>query len=537
MMNDKKMNRKMNGKKSLKGSMKKVGFLTMAAVLAVSVSACGKKETEMAGNAEAPATIRIVTSVDAQFQVDNNPVIDAIEKAANVKLEIEVPPINNYLDRLNVIMASGELPDIVFLQETTDSSFYKWADDGLWIPLDEYLPDLPNVTANTTEDQLKAGVVPTSGKLYAFPRPHAENFNGAVIRQDWLDKLGLEMPETIEEFEKVATAFTFEDPDGDGQDNTYGFSMTNVNDNYNYNNLSVFYSAFNLHKSFCPDENGKVTIIQDQPGYYDMMDFFRRMYEKGVLDPEWYTNQGYAETDKFKFGQTGIDSLYIKPVSLFSTDVYTGTKSAFPDSRLGFIYPLKKDENSQSYYETTASTWGGYAISSSCSQIDRVLQFIDWCYSEEGRTLMNIGVQGITYDSFTTTEDGTLAKINYKDDQYENSLKYVSKYFTFITALDGMRLVAVGDSPENQDAYINMETTYRNNVEMAYIPTIQVLTSYSKLMKDNPELGSKLDEACAKYIIGNSTREEFVDYIENTYVPAFADVITEMQDYYDSNLK
>ena len=193
-------------------------------------------------------------------------------------------------------------------------------------------------------------------------------------------------------------------------------------------------------------------------------------------------DRGYAETDKFKFGQTGIDSLYIKPVSLFSTDVYTGTKSAFPESRLGFIYPLKADENSQSYYETPASTWGGYAVSSSCTQVERVLQFIDWCYSKEGRTLMNLGVQGITYDSYTTTEDGTLAKINYKDDQYENSLKYVSKYFTFITALDGMRLVAVGDSPENQDAYINMETTYRNNVQMAYIPTIQVLTSYSCLL-------------------------------------------------------
>ena len=100
-----------------------------------------------------------------------------------------------------------------------------------------------------------------------------------------------------------------------------------------------------------------------------------------------------------------------------------------------------------------------------------------------------------------------------------------------------MRLVAVGDSPENQDAYINMETTYRNNVQMAYIPTIQVLTSYSALMKDNPELGSKLDEACAKYIIGNSTREEFVNYVENTYVPQFADVIAEMQEYYDTNLK
>ena len=70
----------------------------------------------------------------------------------------------------------------------------------------------------------------------------------------------------------MATAFTFDDPDGDGQDNTYGFSMTNVNDNYNYNNLSVFYSAFNIHKAFSPDENGKVTIIQDQPGYYDMID-------------------------------------------------------------------------------------------------------------------------------------------------------------------------------------------------------------------------------------------------------------------------
>lgn len=521
---------------------KRVCCVVLSAVMVIPTAACGAKGGEPTNEAssaagEEPATIRIVTSVDSQFQLENNPVIEAIEKAANVNLEIEVPPINNYLDRLNVIMASGELPDIVFIQEITDPSYFKWAEEGLLIPLDEYLPQMPNVTANTTEAQMQTGVVPTTGKLHTLPRPHAENFNGAVIREDWLNKLGLEIPETIEEFEKVATAFTFQDPDGDGQDNTYGLSLTNVNDNYNYNNLSIFYSAFGLHKPFVPDENGKVTIIQDQSAYFDLIDFFRGLYEKGVLDPEWYTNQGYAETDKFKFGQTGIDSLYIKPVSLYSTDVYTGTKSAFPDSKLGFIYPLKKDEGATSYYETPASTWGGYSISSSCKQVDRVLEFIDWCYSEEGRTMMNIGVQGITYDSFTTTEDGTLAKIVYKDNQYENSLKYVSKYFTFITALDGMRLVAVGDSLENQDAYIEKATGYREKVDMRYIPAMQVLTSYTELMRNNPELNTKLDEECAKYIIGNTTKEQFVDYVQNIYVPAFAGVIEEMQAYYEENLK
>ncbi|MDL2318342.1 extracellular solute-binding protein [Eubacteriales bacterium OttesenSCG-928-A19] len=481
-----------------------------------------------------PTALSIVNRVEATYQLDNNPVLEAIEQAANVKLDIELPPINNYTDRLNIIMASGEMPDIVHVQNMNDS-YFKWAEEGLLIPLDDYLDQMPNVMANTTAEQLQAGLVTSTGKLHALPRPHAENSHSGMIREDWLENLGLSVPRTLDEFTAVLKAFTFDDPDGNGKNDTYGMSLTDVND-YLANNISIFKSAFQVRNAFMPDDEGNVTIMQDQEAYLEMMDYFREMYALGVIDPEWYTNQGYAEWDKFKFGQIGVVSMSIKPVSLYSTDIYTGTKSAFPEASFALIIPLTKGDSYKSYLGTSVSTWGGFAISKNCTDIDGALRFIDWAYSEEGRTMMNIGVQGITYDSFETT-DGVLARIVYTGDQRKDFQRYVSKYMSFITAIDGLRLLAEGETPEEQEAYVQAEIDYKENVDLYYLPSMNVLVSYAEVRKEFPELPDKLNEYCAKYIIGNIDREEFATFVQDVYVKANEPVIAEMQDYYNENLK
>lgn len=107
--------------------MKKLVALLLAAVMALSCA-----------SALAETTISAIWRLPATFVVEDNPVIAAWGERTGVKLDIEAPPISNYTDRLNIVMASGELPDILFAQNF-DSTFQQWARDGMLLDLTDYL--------------------------------------------------------------------------------------------------------------------------------------------------------------------------------------------------------------------------------------------------------------------------------------------------------------------------------------------------------------------------------------------------------------
>jgi ABC-type sugar transport system, periplasmic component len=511
----------------------RVFSLTLVLVLVLGMltfqSACAEEKLP-------PLEITMINRVDAVYSSTNNPVLKAIEEAANVKLDIEFPPINNYMDRLNIVMASGDMPDIIHIQSLGDGSYTKWAEEGLIIPIDEYLAQAPDIVANTVKAQSDQAIVASTGKMHAFVRPHAANSFCGVVRLDWLENVGLEIPSTLEEFTAVMEAFTFKDPDKNGKNDTYGMSLTTLNPTEGGNSDSaIFLSAFDIRREFMPDADGKVTIMEAQPGYLVMMDYFRDMYAKGVIDPEWYTNIGNAERDKFKAGKIGIDTLSEKPVTLFEGDVLLGVTGAFPEAKLDMIMPLENAEGKRSL-GTNAATWGAYAISSTAKDVDRIVEFINWCFAEEGRLMMNTGVQGLTFESRQMNDD-VLANLTFTGDQHDNYTKYASKYMSFITAIDGLRLVAVGETPEQQKAYVDYEVRYATEVDITYTPSMNVLPSYMKLRSENPELLDKLKQVSSKYIVGEISRGDFEAFLNDSYLPAYADVLVEMQSYYDENLK
>lgn len=94
----------------------------------------------------APATIKMFNRVNAAVVVENNPVIAEVEKLANVKLSVEAPPINNYVDKLQVLMASGDLPDLIYNWGGADANMEKWAQNDLIAPLDDKIKNYPNLT-------------------------------------------------------------------------------------------------------------------------------------------------------------------------------------------------------------------------------------------------------------------------------------------------------------------------------------------------------------------------------------------------------
>lgn len=97
----------------------------------------------------------------------------AVAEKTGVTLEIEAPPISNYTDRLQLVMASGDLPDIIYTWEF-DQNYRKWANDGLILPLDEYIEDYPNLMAQHQRRPVGPSRVGGADRqIYAVPRPPA----------------------------------------------------------------------------------------------------------------------------------------------------------------------------------------------------------------------------------------------------------------------------------------------------------------------------------------------------------------------------
>lgn len=120
---------------------------------------CGRHGSSSTASAEpdnSPITITVLNRVNAEIVLDDNPMLAAVAEKTGVTLEIEAPPISNYTDRLQLVMASGDLPDIIYTWEF-DQNYEKWANDGLILPLDEYIEDYPNLMANISEGQWGQG--------------------------------------------------------------------------------------------------------------------------------------------------------------------------------------------------------------------------------------------------------------------------------------------------------------------------------------------------------------------------------------------
>jgi len=93
---------------------------------------------------------------------------------------------------------------------------------GMFWELDPYLDQFPNLSAMNPQHYDNIRV---DGKLYGIPQYRDIGRAALIFRKDWLDKLGLSVPTTVEEYYNVSKAMAFDDPDGDGQQNTYGFML------------------------------------------------------------------------------------------------------------------------------------------------------------------------------------------------------------------------------------------------------------------------------------------------------------------------
>lgn len=459
--------------------------------------------------------ITMINRLNADYLVDGNPVLDKLQELSGVVLELEAPPINNYPDRLNVLMASGDMPDIIYTQSDNGNLplIQGWVNDGLVLPLDNYLDQMPNVKAVMSDNELTvARIYDEEGNTYGIPRLQTKPKDGIIIRQDWLDKFGLEAPRTPEEFAKVMYAFAHSDPDGNGKDDTFGFS---VNAKV-FNSRNLVY-GFGIVPSTIKNAQGEHQIMEAQAGYMNYMDWLRGMYEDGSLDPEWYLNKDYEDQDKYNAGKIGVDYKNTTSNHIIRT---SGVEVASPDMVNTAIAPLRQDASVKAVDYFEPQLWGLWMVNAELEGTDHlqdVLKFLDWGFSDEANELLMLGIQGVTYSTF----DEVTRFADKNEEQAANAKKFTASYATFnYQRQDKGLLVMTANNPTDAAAILSIDEALGSETDYITFTREDLLPGVPAIQASLAELRTQKDELITKYICANITRDEFTDFIQNTWIPA-----------------
>ncbi len=276
----------------------------------------GQAETEQSGEMTTFTFAKVAypsaSLPDGQTSEDNV-VIDYIRDKYHVDLVLDwQAEASEYNNKLSMNIASGNLPDIFYCDNYR--TFLQLAQNGL-------LADLTDIYDDNISDTIK-GIdssyngrhfepVTVDGKLMAIPGGNLGGLESMLcLRKDWLDNLGLDVPETIEDLEKVLTAFVNDDPDGNGVDDTIGLVVAATEPVKGYNQAfglePIFYALGAYPTYWMEDENGEVYYGSTADEMKEALRILQDWYAKGLIDKQFATRIGSGETEAvFNSGQAG----------------------------------------------------------------------------------------------------------------------------------------------------------------------------------------------------------------------------------------
>ncbi|MDF2959609.1 MAG: extracellular solute-binding protein family 1 [Paenibacillus sp.] len=307
-----------------------------------------------------------------------------------VKVTFVPVPRSQETDKLNVMMAAGNAPDIVFTYDRLLFTKYALSDGlaDLTDSLNKYGPELKKVLG----DQVLAnGVI--NGKQYAIPAVRSNtNHYGAFIRQDWLDKLDLSVPTTTEQLVNVLKAFKEKDPGGVGANNLIPWERVPQDPN----KFSTEFLLYDLMASFFKDNSLKTRFTTPEPareGFKDFMLFMNTMYKNGLLNREFATSDNKTQLANVTKGVAGFftEGAWVPYSGVPSP--YSALQKSVPTAKLTPIEVFKNPDGH--YYKTNYPPLGLYIFTPKTSKhVDAVVKYLNWMAKPDVTQTLAFGLEG-----------------------------------------------------------------------------------------------------------------------------------------------
>ncbi|QGG55551.1 extracellular solute-binding protein [Paenibacillus sp. B01] len=452
--------------------------------------------------------------VGVQPSLDEVPFFQEWQKRTGVKLEFASPPSGQAKESLNMLLASGDLPDLIefnFLDGFPGGP-EKAIKDGYILRLNDYIDKYaPNLKRFLQDNPDIDKMVKTdSGSYYAFPFIREDEylrvFQGPIIRQDWLDELGLPVPETIDDW--TATLRQFKEKKGAAAPLSFVSKPRFFQESGN----GAFLGAFGVTRGFY-QEDGQIKFGPSEPGFKDYLELFRGWYAEGLIDKNAATADGKALDGNIVSGAAGATVANAgggigKWQPLVQAKDPKAVLAAAP-------YPVlnKGDKPKFGQRNNAYSPEGIVAVTTSAEDPELAVRMLDFGYSEEGRLFFNFGTEGVSYemkDGYPTYTDllmknpdklapaqmiSQYARGSYNGPFIQDK-RYAEQFFALQTQRDAVELWQQTDS-----ASYNLPPI---------TPTAEESSEYATIMND---INTLVDEMTLKIILGSEPLDAYDDYL------------------------
>ncbi len=383
----------------------------------------GKSEETSAEKGDPVTLTWLVGQTSAEVN-DDAEVVKMIEERFNIDMKAWYVDSNKFYENLNVRFAGGEMPDVLVIDNLSLLPTYVEGGIVAELPIETIREKAPNYAkvADENDDGTLWSTMIYNGKNYGVANPMDAVPMAMFWRKDWLDKLGLEVPETLDDYEKVLTAFVEQDPDGNGKKDTAGMAER------------AFGAVFGAYGLRCVTGGNPGFKVEEMQLGEDNVPFFPYIhpdaklalaklhdwYEKGILDKEFITGEnhgGYAWlSHSFMNGRIGLTSA--QPYHYLNTDrditdektwgvCMKELKGLNPDAEIVIgPAPVGPDGKSgtEGWNKTGRLTCLTTQAASDPRKVDAFLAMLDAYYSDmEYAKLVNYGLEGVHYEQ---TEDG-----------------------------------------------------------------------------------------------------------------------------------
>lgn len=365
------------------------------------------------------------------------------EKRLGIKLNATTYDKETWPNKFTLMLTGDTLPDIVANASISKAELYEYGQDGYFLDLSQYLHVMPNLSKIMQEyPDYARHITMENGAIYGLSnlstRINSNNWDYLYISEEWLDRVGKELPKTLDEFYEVLVAFKEQDANGNGDPNDE-IPMIYSSGQY-VSELPILWSfgIRSREKIMHPqaDENGNVVLMNTTENYRDFLRFMHKLYDEKLINEDAFVISNDEMKEKIKAGKTGFNG----NMSVMFTEV--GTEGDYEHQKWVYLPGLtNEDYDSESIVVPwrRVTTSFKVMVNANTEHPEEIAKFIDYLYTDEGVISTTNGYEGVSFDYVMKNGQSIMDTSKY-DSAYASGEEYRT---TVVIAQNSLELLKI----------------------------------------------------------------------------------------------
>lgn len=316
------------------------------------------------------------------------------EKLTNIHVDFGLAPSDGVGEKRNLALTSGDYPEVFYRTGIPAGDIAKYGEQGTFVPLNDLMDEyMPNLTAIMDDNPtIRDGLTFPDGHIYSAPQIYDKDFVGMRYmyklwaRQDWLDDFGMDVPQTLDEYEAYLeeAVNTVDGAIGIADASKFGDTLACLYGSFGVGNKGTAAGKVDLDEG-----SGELRYFPIADEYREMLEYLNGLYGRGLILEDIFS------IDRAKFNTFGTDGL----LASCATQTPAGFFGDEGDNYVP-LRPLTKTSGDAPVWHAVRSELvggGNFVMTDRCEHPIEAARWMDFWYSEEGARMFFMGVEGESF--------------------------------------------------------------------------------------------------------------------------------------------